>query len=92
MKASAPHCLSAQPGPQWVIGIARGIAASLDHGRMQVGDQHQAAALQHPDIQSKLAAQGLFSVGMCGGDFAAFLRKQSETYGSAIRASNIQAN
>jgi tripartite-type tricarboxylate transporter receptor subunit TctC len=51
-----------------------------------------AAALQHPDIQSKLAAQGLFSVGMCGGDFAAFLRKQSETYGSAIRASNIQAN
>lgn len=50
------------------------------------------AALQHPDIKPKLAAQGLFPASVCGDDFAAFVRKQYETYGSAIRAANIQAN
>ena len=51
-----------------------------------------AAALQHPDIKPKLAAQGLFPAGVCGDDFAAFVHKQYETYGSAIRAANIRAN
>lgn len=38
-------------------------------------------ALQKPVIKSKLSAQGLFPVSMCGSDFAAFIRQQYDTYG-----------
>ena len=50
------------------------------------------AALQAPDIRSKLADQGMFAAGICGEDFAAFVRKQYEAYGRAIRDAGIKAN
>jgi tripartite-type tricarboxylate transporter receptor subunit TctC len=49
------------------------------------------AALQAPEIKTKLAAQGFSPVGLCGGDFAALLRKQFADYGRVIRAANIKA-
>jgi tripartite-type tricarboxylate transporter receptor subunit TctC len=49
------------------------------------------AALQAPEIKLKLAAQGFYPVGTCGADFAAFLRKEYEEYGRAIREANIKA-
>jgi tripartite-type tricarboxylate transporter receptor subunit TctC len=49
------------------------------------------AALQAPEIKTKLAAQGFSPVGLCGGDFAALLRKQYADYGRVIRAANIKA-
>jgi tripartite-type tricarboxylate transporter receptor subunit TctC len=48
-------------------------------------------ALQAPEIKTKLAAQGFSPVGLCGGDFAALLRKQYADYGRVIRAANIKA-
>src|SRR5262249_5698847 len=47
------------------------------------------AALQDPDILSKLKQQGLFAVGACGDDYAAFTRKQFDEYGRGIREANI---
>ena len=43
------------------------------------------AALQTPEIKKKLEAVGLFTVGLCGADFGAFIQKQYEKYGGAIR-------
>jgi len=42
-------------------------------------------------LKAKLAVQGLYPVGICGADFAAFLRKQYDQYGRAIREANIKA-
>ena len=50
------------------------------------------AALQDPEIASKLKAQGLFAVGACGADYAAFTRKQYDDYGRGIRDANIKPN
>ncbi len=49
------------------------------------------AALQTPEIKSKLSVQGLFPVGTCGGDFDAFTRREYEEYGRAIRDASIKA-
>jgi tripartite-type tricarboxylate transporter receptor subunit TctC len=49
------------------------------------------AALQAPDLRPKLAVQGFYPVGICGTDFAAFLREQFDQYGRAIREANIKA-
>jgi tripartite-type tricarboxylate transporter receptor subunit TctC len=48
------------------------------------------AALQVPEVKAKLRAVGLFPVGLCGADFAAYLRKEYDDYGHIIRASNIK--
>jgi tripartite-type tricarboxylate transporter receptor subunit TctC len=48
------------------------------------------AALQVPEIKAKLEAQGLFTVGTCGAQFDAFIRKQHEQFGRTIREANIQ--
>ena len=49
------------------------------------------AALKAPDVKAKLDVQGLFEVGTCGEAYAAFLRKQYDDYGRAIRDANIKA-
>jgi len=48
------------------------------------------AALKAPEVKAKLDAQGLFEVGTCGEGYAAFLRKQYDDYGRAIRDANIK--
>jgi tripartite-type tricarboxylate transporter receptor subunit TctC len=57
----------------------------------QLSDWFQ-AALKDPEIASKLKPQGLFPVGECGSDYAAFTRKQFEDYGRAIRDANLKPN
>jgi tripartite-type tricarboxylate transporter receptor subunit TctC len=47
--------------------------------------------LQVPELKSKLEVQGLYPVGMCGADFASFLRQQYDDYGRVIREANIKA-
>jgi tripartite-type tricarboxylate transporter receptor subunit TctC len=49
------------------------------------------AASQVPELNAKLEVQGLYPVGMCGSDFASFLRKQYDDYRGAIREANIKA-
>jgi tripartite-type tricarboxylate transporter receptor subunit TctC len=49
------------------------------------------AALQAPEVKSKLIAQGFYPVGMCGADFTTYLRKQYDNYGRIIREANIKA-
>jgi tripartite-type tricarboxylate transporter receptor subunit TctC len=49
------------------------------------------AAIQDPEIKSKLAAQGLFPVGTCAAGFGDFLRSQYDDYDVAIRDANIKA-
>jgi len=49
------------------------------------------AALQAPEVKSKLSPQGLFAVGTCGVEFGAFIRKQYDDAGRAIREGNIKA-
>jgi tripartite-type tricarboxylate transporter receptor subunit TctC len=48
------------------------------------------AALQAPDVKSKLVALKLYPVGTCGADFTAHLRKQYDEYARVIRESNIK--
>lgn len=48
------------------------------------------AALQVPEIRSKLEAQGLFPVGTCGAEFDAFIHKQHDQFGRTIREANIK--
>ena len=49
------------------------------------------AAMQVPEVRSKLDIQGLYAVGTCGADFAADLRRQYVDYGRVIREGNIKA-
>jgi tripartite-type tricarboxylate transporter receptor subunit TctC len=48
-------------------------------------------ALQDPAVKAKLALQGLYPVGMCGDEFAAYVKKRFDDYGVMIRESNIKA-
>jgi tripartite-type tricarboxylate transporter receptor subunit TctC len=50
------------------------------------------AALNDPATTTKLRSQGVFGVGQCGSEYAAFTRKQFEDYGRIIRAANINQN
>lgn len=47
-------------------------------------------ALETPGIRSKLVAQGIYPVAICGAEFAALVRKQYEDYGAFIREHNIK--
>jgi tripartite-type tricarboxylate transporter receptor subunit TctC len=47
-------------------------------------------ALLKTEAKQKLVALGLFPSGICGADFGAFLRKQYDEYGRAIREANIK--
>jgi tripartite-type tricarboxylate transporter receptor subunit TctC len=49
------------------------------------------AALQAPDVRTKLVGQGLYPVGTCGADFAAAYRRDNEDFGRVIRAADIKA-
>jgi tripartite-type tricarboxylate transporter receptor subunit TctC len=49
------------------------------------------AALQTPVAKETLEVQGYTSIGVCGADFAASLRKQYNDYGRIIREANIKA-
>jgi len=49
------------------------------------------AALQAPEIQSKLVNMGHDPVGLCGTEFGALVRKQYDDYGRVIRAAHITA-
>ncbi|MGZ5835980.1 MAG: Bug family tripartite tricarboxylate transporter substrate binding protein [Xanthobacteraceae bacterium] len=48
-------------------------------------------AMQATDVQTKLAAQGLYPSGLCGEDFGAHLRQQYELFGRIIREVNMKA-
>jgi tripartite-type tricarboxylate transporter receptor subunit TctC len=49
------------------------------------------AAMQAPEVKPKLLNLGLYPVGICGAEFAAHIRKQSDEYGRIIRDANIKA-
>ena len=46
-------------------------------------------ALKTPEIKTKLETLGLFTVGFCGADFAAFIQKQYDEFGHTIRKTNL---
>jgi tripartite-type tricarboxylate transporter receptor subunit TctC len=48
-----------------------------------------AAALEVPEVQSRLKPQGLSIVGLCGADFGAFIRQQYDLSGRAVRDANL---
>jgi tripartite-type tricarboxylate transporter receptor subunit TctC len=48
------------------------------------------AAMQAPDVKPKLANLGLYPVGICLDDFAAYIRKQYDEYGRIIHEANIK--
>jgi tripartite-type tricarboxylate transporter receptor subunit TctC len=50
------------------------------------------AALKAPDMAPKLAKQGLFPAGICGSEFATYMRKLGDDYDRIIRESNIPVN
>ena len=47
-------------------------------------------ALKVPELQPKLAQQGLFPVGLCGAPFGDFMRRSAEDYARIIREANIK--
>jgi tripartite-type tricarboxylate transporter receptor subunit TctC len=48
------------------------------------------AALQAPEVRTKLVDQGLYPVGTCGADFAAAFRKENDDLGRVIREADIK--
>jgi tripartite-type tricarboxylate transporter receptor subunit TctC len=48
------------------------------------------AALQAPEVKTKLIDQGLYPVGTCGADFAAAFSKENGDLGRVIREANIK--
>ena len=48
-------------------------------------------AVKAPELQDKLAVQGLLPVAMCGPEFGSYVRRQFEKYGRGIRDANIKA-
>lgn len=48
------------------------------------------AAMQSSEVRPKLVAQAFHPVGMCGADFAGYIRKQYDEYGRIIREANIK--
>jgi tripartite-type tricarboxylate transporter receptor subunit TctC len=48
------------------------------------------AALRAPDVKTRLVMNGIYPAVMCGTDYGAFLRNQSDEYGRAIREANIK--
>jgi tripartite-type tricarboxylate transporter receptor subunit TctC len=48
-------------------------------------------ALKDGAVKEKLGIQGLYPVGTCGADFAAYLRKQHDAYSRIIAEANIKA-
>jgi|SRR5215470_563149 len=49
------------------------------------------AAMQVPEVKAKLDAQGLVPGGLCGTDFATYLRSQVDDYARIIREAYIKA-
>jgi tripartite-type tricarboxylate transporter receptor subunit TctC len=49
------------------------------------------AALRAPEVMEKLSPQSLFPSQLCGADYAAYLRKQFDSYARIIREANIKA-
>jgi tripartite-type tricarboxylate transporter receptor subunit TctC len=49
------------------------------------------AALKDPAVKEKLGIQGLYPVGTCGVDFAAYLKKQHDQYIRIIAEANMKA-
>ena len=49
-----------------------------------------ATALKAPEVTAKLVVQGLETVGICGEDFRAHIRRQHDKYQRAIREGNIK--
>jgi tripartite-type tricarboxylate transporter receptor subunit TctC len=48
------------------------------------------AAIQAPGVKPRLAALGLYPIGTCLDDFAAYIRKQHDEYGRIIHEANIK--
>jgi tripartite-type tricarboxylate transporter receptor subunit TctC len=49
------------------------------------------AAMDAPAVKPKLATLGLYTVGKCGAEFAADLRKRFDDYGRVLREANIKS-
>jgi len=49
-----------------------------------------ADAIEAPKIKAKFASLGFVPGGQCGGDFAAIIRKDYDSYGRTIRAAHLQ--
>jgi len=47
--------------------------------------------MQISEIKAKLETQAFHPLGICGADFAAFLRRQYDDYGRMIRETNMKA-
>ena len=51
-----------------------------------------AAAIKAPDVQPKLALQGLFPVGLCGAPFGDYMRKMLSEYTRIAKEAGMKAN
>jgi tripartite-type tricarboxylate transporter receptor subunit TctC len=56
----------------------------------QLAGSFTAALRAPPEAKSKLVAQGLYPVGMCGADFSAYFQKQYAEYGRVIRDAKMR--
>lgn len=56
-------------------------------GRLSAGLR---AALARPDVRDQLVGQGFSSYGMAPSEFAAFFRRQHESFGATVRENNVR--
>ena len=50
------------------------------------------AALANADVQAKLTAQGYNTIGVCGADFAAHIKRQHDDYTRVTKDANIKVD
>ena len=72
----------------WVGVLAP--AKTPNHATLQLAHWFT-AAMKAPEIESRLVTLGYYPVGLCGADFSAHIKKQSEEYGRVIQDANIKA-
>jgi tripartite-type tricarboxylate transporter receptor subunit TctC len=78
--------------PGFEVDLWWGVFAPASTPRERVSELATsfAAAVQAPEMRAKLIALGFYPVGMCGVNFAAYLRRQYDEYGRIIREANIK--
>jgi tripartite-type tricarboxylate transporter receptor subunit TctC len=78
--------------PGFEVDLWWGVFAPASTPREKVSELAAsfATAVQAPEIKAKLIALGFFPVGMCGANFAGYLRRQYDEYGRLVGEANIK--
>ena len=80
------------PGAEWVGTLGIVAPAKTPKDRVDQLISWFKAAINAPDVLARFDQLGLYPMGLCGADYAAYLNRKYEENGKVIRASGIKAD